>query len=501
VDPLPRVGATAGLLLFTEPGAGCFCMSAASSDEGTADRRDPARARFLPLRRTSRRQRSSTRRRVTPLAKILVELWLHHALELLARRSRGAVVPDQSASIKLLPIPIQLPAKHTPEPHHDDDQYAARLQDAVSQLAQRVGATTGQPTEEFDDRVTDLAERVEATVARTQRIEATLATLAESFEGVTGGRRGGFRCAAVRHGRTRPRPRPDRHQPSTEQTNRSDLRPNRIPRCQPGSTSSAQRCPRHLSNRPGRRSAAIESHIGRARRTRSTVSPRPTRSASSGVTERDRGSIAELGIAPSSTRWRSRDGWGPRSPRRERRHTDEVVALTRVAGGIRAKARCAGRGCRIHAALEEQARSLGELRATVAELESRPLTILSSTSGSPGSETQFRMSGSRRPARRRTESRPLAARLEAGADRARESLDNGVSPKLGEHRNRREMACWRRRQAIQPAGRAAPGATSRSISSPARQDVRQGLARQEDLAGRPAAGSTSSAQSLAAAVL
>ena len=43
------------------------------------------------------------------------------------------------------------------------------------------------PTEEFDDRVTDLAERVEATVARTQRIEATLATLAESFEGVTGG--------------------------------------------------------------------------------------------------------------------------------------------------------------------------------------------------------------------------------------------------------------------------------------------------------------------------
>ena len=57
----------------------------------------------------------------------------------------------------------------------------------MAELAQRVGAGPPQPTEEFDDRVTDLAERVEATVARTQRIEATLATLAESFEGVTGG--------------------------------------------------------------------------------------------------------------------------------------------------------------------------------------------------------------------------------------------------------------------------------------------------------------------------
>ena len=70
--------------------------------------------------------------------------------------------------------------------HQDDDQYAARLQEAVADLAQRVQATPSR-TEAVDERVTDLAERVEATVARSQRLEATLATLAESLEGVTGG--------------------------------------------------------------------------------------------------------------------------------------------------------------------------------------------------------------------------------------------------------------------------------------------------------------------------
>ena len=57
----------------------------------------------------------------------------------------------------------------------------------MAELAQRVGADAAPPSDELDVRVTDLAERIEATVARTQRIEATLATLAESFEGVTGG--------------------------------------------------------------------------------------------------------------------------------------------------------------------------------------------------------------------------------------------------------------------------------------------------------------------------
>jgi hypothetical protein len=121
-----------------------------------------------------------------PLGQILVELGCITRLELASALAEQW--SDQSASIKLLPIPPPASApRPEADPHHDDDQYAARLQDAVAELALRVGAGASRPSEEFDDRVTDLAERVEATVARTQRIEATLATLAESLEGVTGG--------------------------------------------------------------------------------------------------------------------------------------------------------------------------------------------------------------------------------------------------------------------------------------------------------------------------
>jgi len=116
-----------------------------------------------------------------PLGQILVD---HGAITRLELASALAEQwSDQSASIKLLPAPPPAP-RPAPQPH-DEDQYAARLHDAVAELAQRVGAN--QPSEGFDERVTDLAERVEATVARAQRIEATLATLADSLEGVTGG--------------------------------------------------------------------------------------------------------------------------------------------------------------------------------------------------------------------------------------------------------------------------------------------------------------------------
>ena len=118
-----------------------------------------------------------------PLGQVLVDLGLITRLELASALAEQW--SDQSASIKLLPIPP--PAPRRPPESHDDDQYAARLQDAVAELAQRVGAGAAAPSDELDVRVTDLAERIEATVARTQRIEATLATLAESFEGVTGG--------------------------------------------------------------------------------------------------------------------------------------------------------------------------------------------------------------------------------------------------------------------------------------------------------------------------
>ncbi len=140
----------------------------------------------MPRRRISQRRTIEQEKTGQPLGQILVDLGVITRLELASALAEQW--SDQSASIKLLPIPPPASApRRAPEPHHDDDQYAARLQDAVAELAQRVGAGAAPPTEELDDRVTDLAERVEATVARTQRIEATLATLAESFEGVTGG--------------------------------------------------------------------------------------------------------------------------------------------------------------------------------------------------------------------------------------------------------------------------------------------------------------------------
>ena len=65
------------------------------------------------------------------------------------------------------------------------DQYAARLQEAVADLTQRVRLPdTENP---LDSRLVELAERVEATVARTQRLEATVATLVENLEGMTSG--------------------------------------------------------------------------------------------------------------------------------------------------------------------------------------------------------------------------------------------------------------------------------------------------------------------------
>ena len=115
-----------------------------------------------------------------PLGQILVE---HGVITRLELASALAEQWSDNASIAPLPVPAAMPPM-TAQPH-DDDQYAARLQEAVAELAQRVDAS--RPDEGVDSRVTELAERVEATVARTQRLEATIATLAESFDGVTSG--------------------------------------------------------------------------------------------------------------------------------------------------------------------------------------------------------------------------------------------------------------------------------------------------------------------------
>src|SRR6476659_9301579 len=89
-----------------------------------------------------------------PLGQVLVDLGLITRLELASALAEQW--SDQSASIKLLPIP---PRARRPPESHDDDQYAARLQDAVAELAQRVGAGAAAPSDELDVRVTDLAER------------------------------------------------------------------------------------------------------------------------------------------------------------------------------------------------------------------------------------------------------------------------------------------------------------------------------------------------------
>jgi hypothetical protein len=116
-----------------------------------------------------------------PLGQILVE---HGVITRLELASALAEQWSDNASIAPLPVPSAAP-RSTPQPH-DDDRYAERLQEAVAELAQRVDATR-HDDDVGESRFTDLAERIEATVARTQRLEATIATLAESLDGVTGG--------------------------------------------------------------------------------------------------------------------------------------------------------------------------------------------------------------------------------------------------------------------------------------------------------------------------
>ncbi len=78
------------------------------------------------------------------------------------------------------------PAAPLPAPSAKDEElYAARLQGAVADLARKV--QSNKPLEDIDERVEELSLRIEATLARTQHIEAAVATLAESLEGVTTG--------------------------------------------------------------------------------------------------------------------------------------------------------------------------------------------------------------------------------------------------------------------------------------------------------------------------
>jgi len=116
-----------------------------------------------------------------PLGQILVQNGAITRLELASALAEQW--SDPAASISLMPIPTP-GARVAPQPV-DDAQYAARLEGAVADLARRMQVS--EPEDGFNERVTDLAERIEATVAWTQRIEVTVATLAQGLEGVTGG--------------------------------------------------------------------------------------------------------------------------------------------------------------------------------------------------------------------------------------------------------------------------------------------------------------------------
>ena len=118
-----------------------------------------------------------------PLGQILVE---HGAITRLELASALAEQWSDQVSITTLPLPTA-PPRVVPRQavQLDEDQYAARLQEAVADLTQRVRLPDAENP--LDGRLVELAERVESTVARTQRLEATVATLVESLEGVTGG--------------------------------------------------------------------------------------------------------------------------------------------------------------------------------------------------------------------------------------------------------------------------------------------------------------------------
>ena len=120
-------------------------------------------------------------RSAQPLGQILVARGVITRLELASALAEQWSDPSASITSLSRSTPVGAPAGQP----HDDAQYAARLQDAVADLARRVQAN--QPLEGIDERIAELSQRIEATLARTQRIEATVATLAESLEGVTEG--------------------------------------------------------------------------------------------------------------------------------------------------------------------------------------------------------------------------------------------------------------------------------------------------------------------------
>jgi hypothetical protein len=117
-----------------------------------------------------------------PLGQILVGRGAITRLELASALAEQW--SDPAASITSSASRPEAPAPPAPSAQ-DEALYAARLQEAVADLARKV--QSDKPLEGIDERVEELSRRIEATLARTQHIEAAVATLAESLEGVTTG--------------------------------------------------------------------------------------------------------------------------------------------------------------------------------------------------------------------------------------------------------------------------------------------------------------------------
>ena len=174
------------------PGAGQLAVSAVPLTETGAKRRigDILLAHGFVTAEQIAEATAEQERTQQPLGQILVG---HGAITRLELASALAEQwSDPAASISSAPRPAPAPVPASAPSAQDEALYAARLQEAVSDLARKVQSK--KPLDGIDERVEELSRRIESTLARTQHIEAAVATLAESLDGVTTGVEEAFRA-------------------------------------------------------------------------------------------------------------------------------------------------------------------------------------------------------------------------------------------------------------------------------------------------------------------
>ena len=281
-----------------------------------------------------------------PLGQILVELGTHHPPRARERARRAVVRPervDQAPPDPASGLPAEARARASPR--------RRSVRSSASGCCRRARAACRGGRAPADrgvrrpghrprrarrgDRCPDAADRGDARDAGGE------------LRGSHRRRRGGIRRAAVRDGRARSRPRPDRHHRCRADDQLRPLRRQPTPRWQPGSRSSAPPS-RHSPSAPPpiRRRSIAAGCAGSSPR-----QPRRDRRGrrAPGVTGRDRGAHCGARGSPGRRPGRGRRPAGrSRCPGREHRHAGRGRRAARVAGRIRAAAGGAGRGRRIH---------------------------------------------------------------------------------------------------------------------------------------------------------